>query len=111
MYIPRLLILLLLVSVCVAPLTAQTKQLPSGCMYMLEIPLWSMLRNPFPPPVPFTERPFRQGGISLMPIIATPQFRVQIFPLASDSVVTRKTTFVTNSPSIVCGFHPNDFAH
>ena len=67
--------------------------------------------NPFLPPAPFTEVPFPQDRIGLiMPIIATPQFRVQTLP-HSDSVVNRKTTTVAEPPSVACGFQPGDLNH
>jgi len=109
MYLSRLLIISLLILACIAPLTARTAQLPSGCMYIRELPLRSMLKNPFPHPFQFAEVPFPQDRISLNPITLLPHIRVDDRPMGSANEVSPRTTTGTESLTVVCGLHPENF--
>jgi hypothetical protein len=100
MGIIRLLIISFLILACIAPLTAQTKQLPAGCMYMREFAL-PPLKNPFPRLVP--EMPFPQDGVSLTRIVVPPQFRVRNLATGGDSGVNHRSETGTQPLSVVCG--------
>jgi len=94
-YIPRLLILPLLISVCVAaqPVPGNVKLL--GKRYACvepepqAEPAW--IKNLFPRPVLFQRLPtssFHQDGMSLARIVPPPEFRVDDFTVVDTSGVT-----------------------
>jgi hypothetical protein len=71
----RLLAVPLLISVCAAAQTPQTKRLPQECLYTLDAP-HPPLKNPFTRPIPFRQPPFPPDGVDLTRIIPPQQFQV-----------------------------------
>jgi hypothetical protein len=86
----RLLVVPLLMPAWVAPLMAQTNQLPEGCRWVEEFqrPMHP-LKNPFPRPVLFPQVSLLQEGSSL-PEIASPQCLVYGLPMVGENGVNRR---------------------
>jgi hypothetical protein len=105
----RFLVISLMTSASIAPLTAQTKQqieqLPIGCGYM-RVPV---LESPFPRPVLFPEEPFSKDGINLTRVVAPSQFLLHSFPSPAKSLFSPMPALFPEPPSdfiMVCGLHP-----
>ena len=101
----RFLIISLLTSASIAPLTAQTKQqikqLPRGCAYM-RLPV---LESPFPYPA-------QKDAINLTRVVAPPQFLVHSLPSPAKSFLNPMPLFA-EPPSgfiMVCGLHSGNAA-
>lgn len=100
----RFLVISLLTSASIAPLTAQTKQqikqLPRGCAYM-RVPV---LESPFP-------YPSQKNGINMTRVVAPPQFLIHNLPSPAKSLLSTMPLFA-ESPSgfiIVCGLHSENW--
>ena len=96
----RFLVISILTSASIAPLTAQTKQqikqLPRGCAYM-GVPV---LENPF-------HHPAQKDGINMTRVVAPSQFRVHTLPSPSKNLLSPVPLFA-EPPSgfiMVCGLH------
>jgi hypothetical protein len=95
----RFLVISLLTSASIAPLTAQTKQikhLPRGCAYM-RVPV---LESPFPYPP-------QKHRINMSRLVAPPQFLIPNLPSPDKSLLSPMPLF-KEPPSgfiMVCGLH------
>ena len=105
----RFLIISLMTSASIAPLTAQTKQqieqLPIGCGYM-RVPV---LESPFPRPVLYPEEPFFKDGINFTRVVAPSQFLLHSLPSPAKSLLSPTPALFPEPPSglmMVCGLHP-----
>ena len=105
----RFLVISLMTSASIAPLTAQTKQqieqLPIGCGYM-RVPV---LESPFPRPVLYPEEPFFKDGINLTRVVAPSQFLLRSLPSPAKSLLSPMPALFPEPPSgfiMVCGLHP-----
>jgi hypothetical protein len=96
----RFLVISLLTSASIAPLTAQTKQevkqLPRGCGYM-RVPV---LESPFP-------HPAQKNGINMTRVVAPPQFLVHNLPSPPKSVLSPMPLFAEPPTGFImlCGLH------
>jgi len=108
------LVIALMTSASIAPLTAQTKQhieqLPRGCMYMLymNVPVGE---SPFPRPVVYREEPFFKDGINLTGVVAPSQFLLHSLPSSAENLISPMPAFFPEPHGLfvmVCGLHPEN---
>jgi hypothetical protein len=96
----RFLVISLLTSASIAPLTAQTKQhikhLPRGCAYM-SVPV---LKNPFP-------HPAQKDGINITRVVPPPQFLAHHLPSPAKKFLSPMPLFMEPPDGfiMVCGLH------
>jgi hypothetical protein len=95
----RFLVISLMTSASIAPLTAQTKQqieqLPIGCGYM-RVPV---LESPFPRPALFPEESFFKDRINLTRVVAPSQFLLHSFPSSAKSLLSPMPALFPDEPS------------